>query len=71
MVPSPQLYDVLVSFSEMLETLQHPDGALYQLALQHEGDETNALWDISSVKIVCFILKFLLFNTSCFGISVI
>jgi len=51
MVPSPQLYDVLVSFSEMLETLQDPDGALYQLALQHEGDESNAFWDISSVKI--------------------
>lgn len=51
MVPSPQLYDALVSFSEMLETLQHTDGALYQLALEHEGDTSNALWDLSSVKI--------------------
>ncbi|KAF8812568.1 hypothetical protein BYT27DRAFT_7207897 [Phlegmacium glaucopus] len=50
-VPSPQLSDVLVSFSEMLESLQHTDGALYQLALQHEGDASNALWDLSSVKI--------------------
>jgi len=51
MVPSPQLYDSLVSFSEMLETLQNTDGALYQLALEHEGDTSNALWDLSSVKI--------------------
>jgi len=51
MVPSPQLYDSLVSFSEMLETLQNTDGALYQIALEHEGDASNALWDLSSVKI--------------------
>jgi len=50
-VPSPQLYDTLVSFSKMLETLQNTDGALYQLALEHEGDASNALWDLSSVKI--------------------
>jgi hypothetical protein len=53
MVPSPHLYDSLVSFSELLGTLQNTDGALYQLALEHEGDTSNALWDISSVKIVC------------------
>jgi len=51
MVSSLQLYDSLVSFSEMLETLQDTDGALYQLALEHEGDTSNALWDLSSVKI--------------------
>jgi len=50
-VPSPQLHDALVSFSEMLETLQHADDAWYQLALQHEGDTSTALWDLSSVKI--------------------
>ena len=55
MVQSSQLHDALVSFSEMLETLQHTDGALYQLALEHEGDTSNALWDLSSVKIVCFV----------------
>jgi len=51
MISSPQLYDSLISFSEMLETLQNTDGALYQLALEHEGDSSNALWDLSSVKI--------------------
>jgi len=70
-VPSPQLSDALVSFSEMLETLQHTDGALYQLALQHEGDTSNALWDLSSVKIVCFIIVISFINTSCFVISAI
>ena len=66
MLPSPQLHDTLVSFSKMLETLQHTDGALYQLALQHEGDKSNALWDISSVKIVCFVtVNLFINNTSC------
>ena len=65
MVPSPQLYDTLVSFSEMLETLQNPDSALYQLALEHEGDTSNALWDLSSVKIVCLAIINLFINTSC------
>lgn len=57
MIPSPQLYDALISFSEMLETLQHTDDAWYQLALQHEGDRSNALWDLSSVKIVRFVVE--------------
>ena len=56
MVPSPQLYDSLVSFSEMLETLQNADGALYQIAIEHEGDTSNALWDLSSVKIVSLVM---------------
>jgi len=51
MIPSPELYDTFVSFAEMLETLQNTDGALYQLALEHEGDRSNAHWDLSSVKI--------------------
>jgi len=51
MVPSPELYDTLVSFSGLLEALQNADGALYQLALEHEGDKSNAFWDLSSVKI--------------------
>ena len=66
MVSSPQLYDSLVSFSEMLETLQYTDGALYQLALEHEGDTSNALWDLSSVKIVCLAVMNFFNNTSCF-----
>ena len=66
MVPSPQLYDTLVAFSEMLETLQNTEGALYQLALEHEGDTSNALWDISSVKIVCLTIIYFFINTSCF-----
>jgi ER membrane protein complex subunit 10 len=66
MVPSPQLYDSLVSFSEMLETLQNTDGALYQLALEHEGDTSNALWDISSVKIVRLAIIYFFTDTSCF-----
>jgi ER membrane protein complex subunit 10 len=69
MVSSPQLYDTLVSFSKMLETFQNTDGALYQLALEHEGDTSNAFWDLSSVKIVCIAIVHF-FNTSCFIISV-
>ena len=62
-VSSPQLYDSLVSFSEMLETLQNTDGALYQLALEHEGDTSNALWDLSSVKIVTLAIIYFFINT--------
>lgn len=63
MVPSPQLYNSLVSFSEMLKTLQNDtDGALYQLALEHEGDASNALWDLSSVKIVCLAVIYFFIN---------
>ena len=66
MVSSPQLYDSLVSFSKMLETLQNADGALYQLALEHEGDTSNALWDLSSVKIVTLVIIYFFINTLCF-----
>ena len=50
----------------MLETLQYTDGALYQLALEHEGDTSNALWDLSSVKIVCLAITYFFINTSYF-----
>ena len=64
MIPSPQLYNSLVSFSEMLETLQNTDGALYQLALEHNGDTSNALWDLSSVKIVTLAILYSFVHTS-------
>lgn len=51
-VPSPDIADHLISFSEALESLQDSTEALYQVALECEGD-TSALWDISSVKVVC------------------
>ena len=50
----------------MLETLQNADGALYQLALEHEGDTSNALWDLSSVKIVTLVIIYFFINTLCF-----
>ena len=47
----------------MLKTLQNDtDGALYQLALEHEGDASNALWDLSSVKIVCLAVIYFFIN---------
>jgi len=51
-VSSPDLVDHLVSFSGVLESLQDSNEALYQVALEHEGDTSDALWDISSVKVV-------------------
>ena len=70
MIPSPQLYNTLVSFSGLLEALQNADGALYQLALEHEGDKSNAFWDLSSVKIVYLAIVNFLINTSYFIILV-
>jgi hypothetical protein len=51
-VPSPDIADHLSSFSEALESLQDSTEALYQVALEREGD-ASALWDLSSVKLVC------------------
>ncbi|KIM46057.1 hypothetical protein M413DRAFT_441117 [Hebeloma cylindrosporum] len=50
LVPSPDIAEHLVSFSETLESIQDSAEALYQVALEREGD-TSALWDISSVKV--------------------
>jgi len=50
-VPSPEIGDHFVSFSEVLESLQDSAEALYQVALERESDP-SALWDISSVKVV-------------------
>ena len=50
-VPSPDIADHLISFSEVLESLQDSTEALYQVALEREND-APALWDISSVKVV-------------------
>jgi len=55
-VSSPDLVDHLISFSGVLESLQDSNEALYQVALEHEGDTSDALWDISSVK-VCHLSK--------------
>ncbi|KAF8974440.1 hypothetical protein BDZ97DRAFT_2069346 [Flammula alnicola] len=55
-VPSPVLAEDFNSFSEALQTLEDPTNALYQVALQHEADTSDALWDFSSVK-VCYLSK--------------
>ncbi|KAG6854849.1 hypothetical protein C0991_012039 [Blastosporella zonata] len=38
------------SFAEDLQTIKDKDLLLYQVALEHEGDITEAQWDVSSVK---------------------
>jgi len=55
-VSSPDIVDHLVFFSGVLESLQYSNEALYQIALEHEGDTSDTQWDISSVK-VCHLSK--------------
>ncbi|PPQ83274.1 hypothetical protein CVT25_004013 [Psilocybe cyanescens] len=52
----PTLAKDLVAFSEALQTLDHTAEALYQVALEHEGDTSEAFWDYSSVK-ACYLSK--------------
>lgn len=51
-VPAADLAEDLSSFAEVLESLETPFDALYQVALQHPDDKSEVLWDFSSVKAV-------------------
>jgi hypothetical protein len=51
--PSSSYAQDLIAFAETLRTI--PDGAdlaLYQVALEREGDTVQKQWDVSSVKVV-------------------
>lgn len=54
--PSSLLARDLDSFAQTLADIAKagfsPDTALYQVALEREGDATEANWDISGVKVV-------------------
>ena len=52
LVPASTLAEDLASFSEVLQSLDDPTEALYQVALGHDGDTSEAFWDFSSVKAV-------------------
>lgn len=52
LVPAPTLAEDLASFSDVLQSLDDPTEALYQVALGHQGDTSEAFWDFSSVKAV-------------------
>ncbi|KAJ3517987.1 hypothetical protein NLJ89_g150 [Agrocybe chaxingu] len=55
--PSPKFLANLDTFAEALTQLGEDAGdVLYQVALQHEGDSSSALWDLSSVK-ACHLSK--------------
>jgi hypothetical protein len=50
LVASDSLGDDLLQFAETAQSLK---GALYQVALEREGDEHEGQWSVSSVKAVC------------------
>ncbi|PPQ99030.1 hypothetical protein CVT24_003590 [Panaeolus cyanescens] len=43
-------------FIEALQTVDNPENTLYQLALEHEYDTAEALWDFSSVR-ACYLAQ--------------
>ncbi|KAH8106161.1 hypothetical protein BXZ70DRAFT_1004442 [Cristinia sonorae] len=50
-VPAPSLHDHFASFAQALQAHDVTlNDALYQLALEHPGDQNSAQWHISSVK---------------------
>ena len=53
--PSSSFTDDLNTFAEALLQLEDSQSSdvLYQVALSHEGDTSQATWDFSSVKAVC------------------
>lgn len=51
-VPSSDLAEDLNDFSEVVKLVEGPSEALYQVALQNEGEASESLWDFSSVKAV-------------------
>lgn len=51
--PSPSLPDDFAAFFELLQSLESPEHALYQVALGNGGD---GQWDFSSVKVVRLII---------------
>jgi hypothetical protein len=63
-VPAANLAEDLGSFAEVLESLETPFDALYQVALQQPDDKSEVVWDFSSVKAVgVFSLLFLIRHT--------
>jgi len=48
--PSPSFSVDISSFATLLDSLDDAD-ALYQIALEHEGDTAQSQWDVSSVKV--------------------
>lgn len=48
---SPSLSDDISSFAALIGSLDD-SSALYQIALEHEGDSSQGQWDVSSVKVV-------------------
>ncbi|KAF8205095.1 hypothetical protein BJ912DRAFT_940241 [Pholiota molesta] len=55
-VPAADLAEDLGSFAEVLESLETPFDALYQVALQQPDDKSEVVWDFSSVK-ACYLNK--------------
>lgn len=55
LVASDNLGDDLL---QLAETARNFKGALYQVALEREGDEHEGQWSVSSVKAVCSISLF-------------
>ncbi|CAL1700551.1 unnamed protein product [Somion occarium] len=51
LVPSEMLSTDLLEFAQTLHDADaYGDSALYQVALEHEGDKDQSQWDVSSVK---------------------
>ncbi|TFK43412.1 hypothetical protein BDQ12DRAFT_731439 [Crucibulum laeve] len=49
---SPSLAQDLAGFADVLQSIErNASSPLYQIALQHKGDASEAQWDISSVKV--------------------
>lgn len=52
--PSSTLAADLTNFAETLQSSKgNLEGALYQVALEREGDMDDTSWDVSAVKVVC------------------
>lgn len=56
---SPSLSTDISSFATLLDSLDDAD-ALYQIALEHEGDSSQSQWDVSSVKVVRHLISIVL-----------
>ncbi|KAH9482376.1 hypothetical protein JR316_0004476 [Psilocybe cubensis] len=52
----PTFAQDLAAFADAVRTLDRDAEVLYQVALEHEGDSSEALWDYSSVK-ACYLSK--------------
>ncbi|KAF9057687.1 hypothetical protein BJ165DRAFT_1422473 [Panaeolus papilionaceus] len=56
LTPEDDLPEHFAGFIEALQGIEKPENTLYQVALEHEGDSAEALWDFSSVQ-VCYLAE--------------